>query len=111
MLRSLRIANGYRDFPEGSEDLVTSIKTTQALGFTLAQIGAKLPTLTQGGLSADEIGGILRAKLKDIDERIAGLNTLRAALAARLDTLCPLAIRVQRDIRPICGKTVSSAPR
>ncbi|NOX73549.1 MAG: MerR family DNA-binding transcriptional regulator [Alphaproteobacteria bacterium] len=108
MLASLRTANGYRDFPEGSEDLVNYIKTAQTLGFTLAQIGAELPALTKGGLSADEIGDILRAKLAEIDKRISGLNGLRAALAARLDELCPLAIEVQGETGLIFRKTGSS---
>lgn len=108
MLASLRTANGYRDFPEGSEDLVNYIKTAQTLGFSLAQIGAELPALTKGGLSAEEIGDILRAKLAEIDKRISGLNGLRTALAARLDELCPLAIEVQGETGLIFRKTGSS---
>jgi MerR family transcriptional regulator, copper efflux regulator len=108
MLRSLRAANGYRDFPEGSADLVGYIKTAQTLGFTLTEIGAELPALTGGGLSADEIGEILRAKLTEIDKRISGLTGLRKALAARLDAICPLVIEVQGGAVPISRKTGSS---
>jgi len=94
MLRSVRAQNGYRDFPEGSEDLVNYIKTAQALGFTLAQIGRELPAITGGGLSSEEIGQILRSKLGEIEQRIAGLGRLRDESEARLEELCPLAVDV-----------------
>jgi len=91
LLRSDRSANGYRDFTEGSEQLVGYIKTAQALGFTLAEIGKDLPALTAGGLPASEVEVILRRKLGEIDVRLAGLTDLRAQLTARLELVCPLA--------------------
>jgi MerR family transcriptional regulator, copper efflux regulator len=94
MLRSTRATNGYRIFPDGSAELVGYIKTAQALGFTLAEIGRELPAITGGGLGADEIETILRAKIADVEGRIRGLSTLRNDLRDMLKELCPMAIEV-----------------
>jgi DNA-binding transcriptional MerR regulator len=89
-----RRANGYRDFPEGSEVLVSYIKTAQGLGFSLAEIGEELPALTGGGLGQDEIVAILGRKLDEIEQRIAGLGRLRDQLQAQMQLLCPLAVKL-----------------
>jgi len=93
LLRSIRGANGYRIFADGSVELVGYIKTAQALGFTLSQIGEDMPALTSGGLSADKIGEILRRKLAEIEVRIKGLIALRDMLEERLEAVCPLTLR------------------
>lgn len=92
LIRSDRRANGYRDFPEGSEMLVGYIRTAQALGFSLAEIGQEMPALTSGGLGQDEIAEILTRKLDEIETRIAGLQDLREQLRAQMRLLCPMAV-------------------
>lgn len=65
LLRARRGANGYRDYPPDAVDWLRYLRTAQQLGFTLA----------------------------DIDARIAGLSQLRAELARRLGAQmqdCPL---------------------
>ncbi len=94
LIRSDRRANGYRDFPEGSEVLVAYVRTAQGLGFTLAEIGEELPALSDGGLSQDEIAAILGRKLEEIEARIAGLGALRDQLRAQMQRLCPMAVRL-----------------
>jgi MerR family transcriptional regulator, copper efflux regulator len=92
LIRSDRRANGYRDFPEGTEVLVAYIRTAQGLGFTLAEIGEEMPALTGGGLSQDEIAQILARKLDEIEARIVGLGALRDQLRAQMQLLCPMAV-------------------
>ena len=40
--------NGYRDHPEEAVQWLGYVRTAQQLGFTLADIDADLPLLTQG---------------------------------------------------------------
>lgn len=84
LLQARRSANGYRDYPEEAVQWLGYVRTAQQLGFTLAEIAADLPLLTQG----EDAGPVLRAtlarKLADIDARIAALQGLRGELATRL---------------------------
>lgn len=92
LLAARRSGNGYRDYAPEAVQWLTYIRTAQALGFTLAEIEADLPLLADPASSADAIRTALRAKLAEIDRRIAGLAALRADLSDRLDNLaeCPL---------------------
>lgn len=92
LLQARRRSNGYRDYPPEAVQWLTYIRTAQSLGFTLAEIEADLPLLADPQGSADMLRSALRAKLTEIDRRIAGLAGLREDLAARLDATvdCPL---------------------
>lgn len=90
LIRSKRGANGYRDYPEGTVQLVSYIRTAQRLGFSLAEIGEHLPALW-GGAEADmAVAQVLREKIVAIDGRIAELTALREELSHRLNGVCPL---------------------
>lgn len=90
LIRSRRTANGYRRYPPETVLLLDYIRAAQRLGFTLSEIGGKLPQLWQADGADGEIAAIMQEKLRDIDERIAMLQALRSDLAARLATDCPL---------------------
>lgn len=96
LLQARRSANGYRDYPEEAVQWLGYVRTAQQLGFTLAEIAADLPRLTQGEDAAPALRATLARKMADIDQRIAALQELRAELAIRLaDTQetganCPL---------------------
>ncbi|MFY8041985.1 MAG: family 1 glycosylhydrolase, partial [Rhodoferax sp.] len=45
LIRARRLANGYRDYPPEVVTLVQYIRTAQQLGFTLAEIGDRLPSI------------------------------------------------------------------
>lgn len=96
LLQARRSLNGYRDYPEETVQWLGYVRTAQQLGFTLAEIAADLPLLTQGEDAGPALRATLARKLVDVDERIAALQGLRAELAARLaDTpeagaSCPL---------------------
>ena len=84
LLQARRSTNGYRDYPEEAVQWLGYVRTAQQLGFTLAEIAADLPLLTQGEDAGPALRATLQRKLADIDERITALQGLRAELAQRL---------------------------
>jgi DNA-binding transcriptional MerR regulator len=70
--------------------LVHYIKTAQKLGFTLAEVGNKLPAVWGATEPGPAIAQLLAEKLQEIDERIEGLRALREQLAVRVALECPL---------------------
>ena len=93
LLSARRRGNGYRDYPPEAVEWLCYLRTAQSLGFTLAEIEAGMPALSDPASSAAELRAALERKLADIDARIAGLAELRAALATRLTEpmeACPL---------------------
>ncbi|WP_374672879.1 MerR family transcriptional regulator [Ideonella sp.] len=90
LIRARRLSNGYRHYPPETVMLVQYIRTAQQLGFTLAEIGHRLPEVWDGPDAAAGVVAVLAQKLQEIDGRIAALQALRQDLAARLPTACPL---------------------
>ena len=96
LIRARRLDNGYRDYPPEVVTLVQYIRTAQQLGFTLAEIGDRLPAIWDAAEPGPALAQVLAAKLQEIDERIAALQALRQTLAERVATDCPLQARVPR---------------
>lgn len=90
LIRSTRNASGYRDYAVETLLLVRYIRTAQAMGFTLAEIGHRLPALWANESPGAAVEQVLQEKLRDIDARIEALQALRGELSARLSTACPL---------------------
>jgi DNA-binding transcriptional MerR regulator len=95
LLQARRLANGYRDYPEEAVQWLGYVRTAQQLGFTLAEIAADLPRLTEQADAGPALRATLTKKLADIDARLAALRGLRDELASRLEltpegTDCPL---------------------
>lgn len=90
LLRARRLANGYRDYAPETLMLVNYIRMAQQLGFTLAEIGHKLPEIWEQTEPGPAITQVLEEKLREIDARIAALQGLREGLASRLVLACPL---------------------
>jgi len=67
------------------------VRTAQQLGFTLAEIGEGMAQVWQQPDTDAAVTALLRDKLAAIDARIASLQAMRDALAARVDLPCPLA--------------------
>lgn len=97
LIRARRLENGYRDYPAEVLMLVNYIRTAQQLGFTLAEIGDKLPAIWEMPDPAPALAQVLGEKLQDIDARIAALGQLRNDLAQRLGMECPLTARPYRS--------------
>ena len=98
LLQARRSENGYRDYPAEAVQWLGYVRTAQQLGFTLSEIAADLPQLTQGEDAAPALRATLTRKLADVDARIAALQGLRGELASRL-TLTPEA-GVDCPLRP-----------
>lgn len=97
LLRSRRLANGYRDYPADAVQWLCYLRAAQSLGFTLTEIEVGMPLLgeidTAAGAPSPGLRAALQRKLADIDARIAGLNLLRAQLANELErpgAVCPV---------------------
>ena len=96
LIRARRLDNGYRDYPPEVVTLVQYIRTAQQLGFTLAEIGDRLPAIWDAAEPGPALAQVLAAKLREIDERIAALQALRQTLAERVATDCPRQARAPR---------------
>ena len=96
LIRARRLDNGYRDYPPEVVTLVQYIRTAQQLGFTLAEIGDRLPAIWDAAEPGPALAQVLAAKLRVIDERIAALQALRQTLSERVATDCPLQARPPR---------------
>ena len=96
LIRARRLDNGYRDYPPEVVTLVQYIRTAQQLGFTLAEIGDRLPAIWDAAEPGPALAQVLAAKLREIDERIAALQALRQTLAERVATDCPQQARAPR---------------
>ncbi len=90
LVRARRLSNGYRDYPPEAVMLVQYIRTAQQLGFTLAEIGDRLPGIWDAPDPAPALAGVLAVKLQEIDARITALQALRETLAERVAAACPL---------------------
>lgn len=90
LIRARRLDNGYRDYPEEVLMLVNYIRTAQQLGFTLMEIGHKLPDIWDAADPGPVIAQVLGEKLQEIDVRIEALRELREQLAVRIALACPL---------------------
>jgi DNA-binding transcriptional MerR regulator len=82
-----RRPSGQREYPEGAVGLVRTIKATQRLGFTLAEI-QELFALSEHRRGADELHRRAAAKVAEIDARIGQLQRVRQALLAVLAAEC-----------------------
>ena len=96
LIRARRLDNGYRDYPPEVVTLVQYIRTAQQLGFTLAEIGDRLPAIWDAAEPGPALAQVLAAKLQEIDDRIAALQALRQTLAERVAPDCPLQARAPR---------------
>lgn len=98
-----RLGNGYRDFPPETVPWLQYVRTAQTLGFSLGEIGDNLAELRDAADSADALSTLMADKIQVIDARMAELAALRADLATRVGTGCPL-----RASSPAASGTSSS---
>lgn len=92
LLRARRSDNGYRDYPPEAVRWLGYVRMAQGLGFSLAEIEADLPAVTDSDAAA-ALQAVLARKLQEIEARIAGLQALRAELHTQLQAprpSCPL---------------------
>ncbi|MEU1629460.1 MerR family transcriptional regulator [Streptomyces sp. NPDC020096] len=92
-----RLANGYRDFPPETVTWLHYVRTTQTLGFSLAEIARHGEELRDAPDPAEALSALFEEKIQLIDARMAELAALRADLATRVGTGCPLRAADQTD--------------
>ncbi|QHA03443.1 MerR family transcriptional regulator [Streptomyces broussonetiae] len=92
LLEGDRLPNGYRDFPPETVTWLHYVRTAQALGFTLAEIGRHFEELRDAPDSAEALSALFEEKIRVIDARMDELAAIRSDLAARVGTGCPLRV-------------------
>ncbi|MGW0436397.1 MerR family transcriptional regulator [Micromonospora sp. NPDC003197] len=90
LVAGARLANGYRDFSPEMVPWLHYVRTAQALGFSLSEIARHGEELRDAPDSATALSALFADKITVVDARIAELTALRAELAARVGTDCPL---------------------
>ena len=99
-----RTSGGYREYDDADVTRVRYLRRGQELGFTLAELGALLEVTGVAGPLSGEVTALGRTKLVEVDQRIADLVRMRAALAGLLDAQC-----VEPDVPcPVMGALASS---
>ena len=83
-----RLQSGYRMFPDSTVRRVRFIKSAQELGFSLAEIGELLAIQIDPVGECAAVQRMARAKVSNIDGRIATLKRMRSVLS-RLANECP----------------------
>jgi MerR family copper efflux transcriptional regulator len=119
--RPARTESGYRLYDESIVEQLEFIRQAQTLGFSLAEI-ARITTESRSGHSpCAEVREIVRARLVELDERLAELKRYRKELAATLaewdekgDTqghVCGLIEGSHLEGPPVAGRTVARRKR
>lgn len=83
----LRADNGYRRYTEAHTSRVRFVRSAQALGFSLAEIGAIIPQLAAGKFGRTQIEQGLHKKIAQIDAHIKELRQLKKDLLATFSML------------------------
>ena len=100
-----RTAAGYRQFPPDSARRVRFIKRAQTLGFSLDEVRDLLTLGAAPRQNRSTIRARAKAKIEDIDGRIAALRAMKRTLNALVDrcercgasTDCPIVACLDRD--------------
>ena len=114
-----RSPGGHRLYPDSAVTTLRVIKAAQRLGFTLdevadlLEVGRSAHTHGRSG-RGDRAAGLqqrARAKLAEVEERIADLATIRETLRAALDAGCDdLIACAGNDCCPIPFATIAVRP-
>lgn len=83
-----RSAGGYRVFNDTDLTRLRFIRRAKALGFTLEEIGELLALSDQRGQDMAQVREAAVLKLQDIEQRVAELQRMHAALEQLVDA-CP----------------------
>ena len=85
LLHAGRSANGYREYPPGSQDRIRLIQNALSIGFTLDELG-RIPMIRERGEApCNEVRDLAARKLKDLEDQLRGLSVLRNELRRMLD--------------------------
>jgi DNA-binding transcriptional MerR regulator len=79
-----RLMSGYRSYTPQAVRTIRFIKGCQALGFTLSEIAELLHARDSISVDAISVRTMAEAKVRDINERIKGLQNMRDELSSLL---------------------------
>ena len=94
--RASRTKSGYRVFESVAVYRVRAIRRAQALGMSLAEIGALFPQGRLGRAECQRVRGLLAEKIAETDARITDLRRFGRVLRSHLGA-CDRAISGRRD--------------
>jgi MerR family copper efflux transcriptional regulator len=90
-----RTEAGYRQYGDRDVQILHFIKRSRGLGFSVAEVAELLSLYQDRSRASGEVKRIVEARLKEIDQKISELESIRA-------TLRTLADRCHGDDRPDC---------
>jgi MerR family transcriptional regulator, copper efflux regulator len=79
-----RLSNGYRDYNEAAVQRLRLIQQAQAAGITLSEMRESMDEWEAGDIRSEEKIEFFQNKLKQIDQRIAALQGIKAYLQQKL---------------------------
>ncbi len=80
LLREPKIQSGFRTYNEEDAQRILFIKRAQDLGFTLNEVKELLELNTKPRMTCGTVKIKTTAKIKEIEEKIADLNRMKASL-------------------------------
>lgn len=83
-----RSASGYRLYDADARRRLRFVRRAQTLGFSLNEVGELLALSGNPEASAADIKALTKAKIEDVEARIADLQRMRSALS-ELECRCP----------------------
>ena len=77
---AVRVASGYRIYPDDAVKILVFLKRAQSLGITLKEIKPLLTLATQGQQPCNHVKQVARNHLREINDKIRELQALRSEL-------------------------------
>lgn len=81
-------SGGFRAYPDETVERIRFIRRSQGLGFSLGEIGELLSLRTDPATDCADVRELASSKLAEVEEKIAGLETMGSALRSLIDA-CP----------------------
>lgn len=88
LARPPRNSSGYREYPLEAVDRLRLIKQAQALGLRLEEITELLSLSPDGAVACGDLEFRIRAKISEVEEKVAALTELRDSLQRLLIDCC-----------------------
>ncbi|MCG2573110.1 MerR family transcriptional regulator [Acinetobacter sp. ME22] len=100
LIESQRAENGYRHYTEQMVFRLELIQLAKSLGFQLNEIAELIGILAlQQQLSVEQLQESLQGKLKEIDDKLQQLQSLKGLLQGVLSQqLCPIELNSQQNL-------------
>lgn len=110
LVRPARGGNGYREFAEADLQRLTFLQRARSLGFSIDECRELLSLYEDRNRASADVKALTRAKIQEVDRKIAELKSLRRVLSGLADAChgdnradCPI-------IDDLAGHGCGSAP-